>query len=76
MPRYFFALTENARSTGDTEGTELPNLEAARSEAIDTLVQVAKDRGRPTSLSMRVLDAENMALLTVTLLLKVESPAG
>jgi hypothetical protein len=33
MTRYYFDVLEDGRFSADTEGTELPNLEAARTEA-------------------------------------------
>jgi hypothetical protein len=34
MPRYFFHVREGADISRDTEGQELPNVEAARQEAV------------------------------------------
>jgi nucleoid-associated protein YgaU len=36
MPRYFFHLREGDRVLPDHDGSELPNLEAARAEAIQS----------------------------------------
>lgn len=43
MPRYFFDFDDGDGPTRDVEGTELPDLAAAQSEATETMVQIAKD---------------------------------
>jgi len=46
MPRYYFDYLDGPKSLQDDEGTELPDLEAARSEGLETLGLVAKDEFR------------------------------
>ncbi|RWQ21594.1 hypothetical protein [Mesorhizobium sp.] len=43
MARFFFDLTDNGNAYPDTEGTELPSLEAAEDEASTALLEIAKD---------------------------------
>jgi hypothetical protein len=38
MPRYFFHLTNEHRSTRDPDGVELPDASAARKEAVEMVV--------------------------------------
>ena len=42
MPRYFFDLDGGGRVTPDAEGTELPDLPAARAQALHMLGEMAK----------------------------------
>ncbi|ESY62246.1 hypothetical protein X740_31780 [Mesorhizobium sp. LNHC221B00] len=43
MARFFFDLTDNGTSFPDTEGTDLPSLEAAEDEAARALLEIARD---------------------------------
>ena len=43
MPRYFFNV-EDDRTNIDQEGTELPNLRAAREAAVSTSPELLRDR--------------------------------
>jgi hypothetical protein len=43
MARYYFDHRDNDRFFPDDEGTELPDLAAARSDAATTLAEIAKD---------------------------------
>jgi hypothetical protein len=44
MPRYFFHVREGADVSRDREGQELPNVEAARREAIAANREILGDR--------------------------------
>ncbi|RYF38270.1 MAG: hypothetical protein EOO38_25035 [Cytophagaceae bacterium] len=44
MPRYFFHVIDG-RAMLDTEGTEFPNLEKARSEAVRTAGSIIASEG-------------------------------
>jgi hypothetical protein len=44
MPRYFFDLDDGAGASRDREGTELPDLEAAKAEAAETAAAIGKER--------------------------------
>jgi hypothetical protein len=43
MPRYFFNV-EDDRTIIDQEGTDLPNLRAAREEAVSTSAELLRER--------------------------------
>ena len=43
MPRFYFDVTDTGRTYPDPEGTELPDLERARAEALATLGGIARD---------------------------------
>ncbi|MER8710282.1 hypothetical protein NKH49_33110 [Mesorhizobium sp. M1088] len=45
MPRYFFDFAD-AGARYDTEGTVLPDIQAAKAEAAKVLAEVARDRAR------------------------------
>ncbi|TXN21780.1 MULTISPECIES: DUF6894 family protein [Methylobacterium] len=50
MPRYFLHIREGAELIEDAEGMELPSLEAARAEALESARCILADRvrnGRP-----------------------------
>ena len=44
MPRYFFNV-QDGQSSPDREGTELPDLETARAEAVRLSGEVLRDAG-------------------------------
>ena len=43
MPIYFFDIDDGERHTHDEEGQELPDLKAARDEAMGVLPEIAQD---------------------------------
>jgi hypothetical protein len=43
MTRYYFDVVEDGRTSVDTEGTELPDANAARVEATLALAEIARD---------------------------------
>lgn len=43
MPLYFFDIDDGARKSRDTEGTELPDRQALRREAIGILPDIARE---------------------------------
>lgn len=43
MPMFFFDLEQDGKVESDEVGTDLPDMQAARNEAIETLVEIAKD---------------------------------
>lgn len=45
MPHYFFTV-HDGRSTADTEGTELPDWQTARCEAIGLAGHILKDEAK------------------------------
>jgi hypothetical protein len=46
MPRYFFNI-DDGHTTIDNEGSEHPDLEAARQEALETGTETLRDGGGP-----------------------------
>jgi hypothetical protein len=44
MPRYFFHVREGSTLSRDTEGQELPNVEAARQEAVSASREILGDK--------------------------------
>lgn len=66
MARYFFHIVDGDISI-DTEGTELPDLEAARSEAISAAGEILKEAGvngwKGIEWQMHVTDDSNKTLL-------------
>ena len=69
MPRYFFHHVTRAGLVRDLEGTDLPDLEHARSEAIldaRSLLAGAIREGRDiSSRSIQISDEQGNVLLTV-----------
>ncbi len=78
MPRYYFDFHDGAEVTMDDEGTELPDMQAARDEATETLLSVAKDalppNGKARQLSIRVRDEQGKHLLAISLGYSEEPP--
>ncbi len=75
MPRYFFNVMDG-KSYPDTEGTELPDLEAARGEAFRTLGDIIKHKETWQSgeWQIDIADASGQSLLTLRLNLRETSP--
>jgi hypothetical protein len=48
MPRYFFHVVDNDHRIIDDEGTELPDLHAARKEAVCASAEMLRDGGAAT----------------------------
>lgn len=78
MPRYFFHRTDGDFDP-DREGTELPDLNAARLEAIHYAAATVKDHPievwSPTPFRVEVSDDTGMLLSTV-IILEIEAPAA
>lgn len=78
MPLYYFDFHDGAEISLDPEGTDLPSMQAARDEATDTLLSIAKDalppNGKARQLSIRVRDAEGKHLLAISLGYSEEPP--
>jgi hypothetical protein len=74
MPRYFFDFSDDGRVVRDEEGTELPDLDAARDEALKTLAGIARDElpdGNRREFALTIRDGGD-AKLTAKLLVQVE----
>jgi hypothetical protein len=46
MPRFYFHIIQGGERIEDTEGSDLPNLAAARIEAIDSAREIAAHHAR------------------------------
>lgn len=73
MPRFFFDIDDGVSSDGrDEAGVELTDAQAARREAIATLVGIAMEvlpNGDHHTFSARVRDANGRQIYTTTLTL-------
>jgi hypothetical protein len=69
MSRYYFHIVTSSGKISDEEGTELPNLDAARAEAIEdarALMSDAMLAGEDVSgRAMEIGDENGKALMTV-----------
>jgi uncharacterized protein DUF6894 len=68
MPRYYFSLT-NGRTFNDTDGLELPDLAAARKEAIGfarDLIRMKPERRDWSSWAVRVTDEAQRLVLDLS----------
>ncbi|MER8956495.1 hypothetical protein NKH98_28040 [Mesorhizobium sp. M0833] len=66
MPRYFFDFTDTGKVFLDVVGTDLPDLEAAKQEAVKALVEITKDKlpdGPYREFVMTVRDESNETFL-------------
>lgn len=66
MAVYFFDFSDTGDEFPDTEGTELPNLDAVKDEAIRALVEVVKEvlpDGSFRELACKVRDENGRQLL-------------
>jgi uncharacterized protein DUF6894 len=78
MPRFFFDFAENGVAHPDYEGTDLPDLEQARLEALDMLRDIAKDElavGDAKHFVIAVRDSKGCPQITVSLSLTVARTA-
>jgi hypothetical protein len=67
MPRYFFSL-KNERSFDDVDGLELPDIDAARKEAVGfarDMMRMEPERQDWSSWVVCVTDAEQQSVLNV-----------
>jgi hypothetical protein len=74
MPTFFFDVTDTGQRFPDAAGTELPDLKAARLEALNTLAQIARDKlpdGDYRDFVIEIRDRERRRLLTASLSLRV-----
>ena len=79
MPRYFFDIDDGARSSRDTEGTELSGREAARREATGILPDIAREElpdGNHRIFACRVRDDKDREIFVATLTLAAEWTDG
>jgi hypothetical protein len=75
MPRFFFDIRDGSKTYPDTEGTDLPSLDVARSEALSTLDNIARDElpdGDRRDFVINIRTETGPVMLTASLLLRVE----
>jgi hypothetical protein len=70
MTRYYFDLDDGERVTPDADGTELADLQAARSKALQMLGEIAKAEMRDDNRSqerIHIRDEAGRTVLTASL---------
>ena len=75
MPIYFFDVDDGELHTHDEEGHELPDLKAARDEAMSVLPDIAQDRppkGDRRDLAAVVRNESGRKVAVATLALKAD----
>jgi hypothetical protein len=65
MPRYFFNIRDGYDLDEDEEGIELPNIEAARAEALATVEELRDQLTDAGNIELEITDEEGRRLLTV-----------
>jgi hypothetical protein len=66
MPRYFFNIREGFEVDEDEEGVELPDVEAARAEALATVEELRGELGADAhGIELEITDESGRRLLTV-----------
>ncbi len=78
VPRYFFDLIDGSVAQPDREGTVLPDAKAARDEASEALLGIARDHmpadGPNRTMSVAVRDEDGAQILLVSLSYTEEPP--
>ena len=75
VPRYFFDIHDGDHFTPDHEGVELEGIEAAKTEAKNTLPDIVKDQmpdGDRRDFTVTVREESGQAVLRITLSLVAE----
>ncbi|MEC8534261.1 MAG: DUF6894 family protein [Brevundimonas aurantiaca] len=79
LPRYFFH-TQNGDRIRDDQGEDLPNVDAAREEAVTILGEILRYRSAgfwdTGVFSVIVTDAEGVTVVSVTAKASQEAPQG
>jgi hypothetical protein len=65
MPRYFFNIRDGYDVDEDDEGIELPDLEAARAEALATVEELREELADAGNIELEIVDETGRRLLTV-----------
>lgn len=72
VPRYYFDMTAGGLCGRDEEGSDFPDLEAARREAVGALPEIARfslDKGNDKSVAVKVRDEKGAVLFQAALTL-------
>jgi hypothetical protein len=65
MPRYFFHIRDGYDLDEDEEGIELPDVEAARAEALATVEELRDELRDAGDIELEITDESGRRLLTV-----------
>ena len=65
MPRYFFNIRDGYDVDEDEEGIELPDIEAARAEALATVEELRDELRDAGNIELEITDESGRRLLTV-----------
>jgi hypothetical protein len=65
MPRFFFNIRDGYDVDEDDEGIELPDIEAARAEAIATVEELRDELSDAGNIELEIVDEAGRRLLTV-----------
>ncbi|HLM39355.1 MAG TPA: hypothetical protein VK434_07130 [Microvirga sp.] len=65
MPRYFFNIRDGYDVDEDEEGVELPDIEAARAEALATVEELWDELKDAGNIELEITDESGRRLLTV-----------
>jgi hypothetical protein len=65
MPRYFFNIRDGYDVDEDEEGIELPDIEAARAEALATVEELRDELQDAGNIELEITDETGRRLLTV-----------
>jgi hypothetical protein len=73
--RYFFHITNGDGPVVDEEGSELPDIEAVRLEAAQTLYDLAKGEApeHQQTISIEVEDANNRQVLNAVMTFEIKA---
>ena len=75
MPHYYFDIADGDKSRHDDEGFEFRDLKAARTDALRTLGEIARDElpdGDERDFKVSIRDEHGDTLFVATLALRVE----
>ena len=65
MPLFFFNIRDGYEVDEDEEGVELPDLEAARAEALATVEELRDQLTDAANIELEIMDDTGRRLLTV-----------
>jgi hypothetical protein len=65
MPRFFFNIRDGQEVDEDDEGVELPDVEAARAEALATVEELRDELRDARDIELEITDEAGRRLLTV-----------